>query len=918
MLQVRVQDPVLILLVEADSQGAANHAKGHLFEEFMARVLHTYGYEQPTREHLNVSADGVELDIRLRHEVSNHVAICECKAYTTAVSVPKITSFYGKMGLARMKDAAVEGLFIAIPRLTADAAEFAREVQSSGDQRFRAINAADIYRMLESRRLIKPPNTPGREYSDPAIVVHETGTYAAALEVDSSTRNADRVVICATEGRVPDAVLEALTEHAYSLGRPVVDEGRPDQSGGNVSFPASHDTVIVEVKGSSSDFEYQLPASPKYFIGRRNSLQKLNPLLQRHGGVFVLNAQSGWGKSSLALKVAAQARVKGAHTAVIDARTASHPSYVPAVIRHVAEAAERAGVMTLPPGATWATLSGAISSLQGSQWSTPKARLLIVFDQFENVFRNEDLTREFRNLAFMAQDERSRLVIGFSWKTDYVSWTENHPYRLRDEIREKAELVSLDPLGARDVDVILKRLEKEVDAKLSREIRQRLREYGQGLPWLLKKLAGHLIREISAGKTQEQLIAEALNVETLFETDLAALNPRSREALNFVARYAPIQAGEVTERYDATLVQSLLDQRLIVQVGEKLDTYWDTFRDYLNTGRVPIEDSYILRQTPPSVARLVSHVLDAGGTTSVADVTRAWNTSENVVWNVARELRQLGLAASAPNLVQLVPEIVAAEDIEGELRRRVAQALRRHRAYTSLVEQVERVQGAISAEQYATRLKDAFPAVAVADSTWKTYARVFMAWFEYAGLALVENGRVRPAPDGTEGKGQLTSNIRSRSAGTAFPTAPPGPSLRALAQLKASAGQATSGSALSRSLGQLLALGAISHSGGNLYSIAPGLVNSDGDVVPAYLYDLLAEVPGGRECLSALESDPKASPRVIGEVIAAARGVEWGDGTIEGAGKSFRAWARKAGVVTKHPGGGRRPKAGRTDPPTAL
>jgi len=62
-----------------------------------------------------------------------------------------------------------------------------------------------------------------------------------------------------------------------------------------------------------------------------------------------------------------------------------------------------------------------------------------------------------------------------------VDWTEHHPYQLRDEIRGGATVITLDPFGAKDVEVILKRLEKVVAQILSREIRQRLREYSQGL-----------------------------------------------------------------------------------------------------------------------------------------------------------------------------------------------------------------------------------------------------------------------------------------------------------------------------------------------------------------------------------------------------------------------------------------------------
>jgi hypothetical protein len=208
---------------------------------------------------------------------------------------------------------------------------------------------------------------------------------------------------------------------------------------------------------------------------------------------------------------------------------------------------------------------------------------MIFFDQFENVFLQEGTTREFRDLALRIRNTQAKILIGFAWKTDMVSWIEGHPYRLRDEIRGAGDQLIIGPMGHSDIELFLDLLEKQLPSGLSSDLRQRVLEYSKGLPWLFKKLAGHVINEISEGSSQEQLASESLNVKSLFEADMAGLSPVEIGALKYIARFAPVSATEVTEKYDASVIQSLLDKRLAVAVGDKVDTYWDIFRDFLNT-----------------------------------------------------------------------------------------------------------------------------------------------------------------------------------------------------------------------------------------------------------------------------------------------------------------------------------------------
>ncbi|MCW2904178.1 MAG: hypothetical protein JWO67_6443 [Streptosporangiaceae bacterium] len=882
-----VADPVVLVLAQGDTPAAISNARGHLFEAFVARLLHTYGYSDPTTERLNVIADGIELDVVASHEMSGQGAIAECKAYTSPVPASMLGTFHSKLITHRYETPSAQGFFVAIPRLTANGHEYARKI-STHDRGFHILTAGDIADLLRARHAIVDCPRENFLPSDPAVVVTKDGVHAACLELDLATRKPIRVLVWAAHGAVPTSVLETVAAAEYAQGCPAADARGP---GPAPQAPRTDPPpVIVAVTGSGSDFEYQLPAAPKFFVGRRRLVDDLGRALDDHAGVLVLNAQSGWGKSSVALRLQALTTQRKGHALVVDSRTATYKRFVTDALSLAAQQAQNARVLTLPTDASWASLPSAIQTLRSATWHA--GPLVVFFDQFENVFRDVELTREFRDLALAIRELADHVLVGFAWKTDLVAWTEDHPYQLRDQIRANATVLRLGPLGASEVGILLRRLEREMDEPLARDLRTRLREYSQGLPWLFKKLAGHLLREVKDGATQEDLASEALNVQNLFDADLAELSPAEHEAIRHIARYAPIPIGEVMERVTGPIVDSLLDRRLVVQVGERLDIYWDIFRDYLTTGRIPVEDSYILRMGPVSVARLLQQVAADSGDSRVPDLAERMNTSEKAVFNLSRELRLLGATAYEPNRVRLLPDIWQAEDREVELRRRVATSLRRHRAFTTFVALADRADGA-TVNAYARELPAAFPAVEVSETTWVGYARVYLQWFEYAGIALQQGSAWLAAPEGSPGVGDLLGGPLRRRLRGGFPHDAPGPSLRML--LRIAAGDTTAREADRRVAAPLLVIGALQESDG-VYLIRHERVVVNGAVVPEELKRLMLTVPGVREGLAVLEADPRARPQQVGQAVKAALDADWVTSTAVGVGKHLRGWAREAGV----------------------
>lgn len=497
-----VQDMQLLVIAAESSQGG----RGGLFERFIGKLLASeYGFESPTTGTLNVTSEGIELDVVAKHKLTGSTAVAECKAYTRPVSASELTNFYGKLTVERFDDPQAFGLLCALPRLTADGQEKADAI-AARDQNFKYLSANDLAGALRQAGMISDPPSSVGDASDHAVLVTESGIFGACIVLDGTSRTPTHVALWSPTGPVPPDVTELVAATGYANGLPVQPFGSDEREAAVTRDRAPEAVLLTSVAGSNSDFEYHLPASPKYFVGRAAAVKRLEEVLvTNRGAAVVLNAQSGWGKSSLALKMGDLAtRLNGVAT-VLDTRTADAQRYVSEVLRKAGTEAANTGILSLPDQASWASLESALTTLRAATWHDNERPVLAFFDQFENVFRDVALTRAFRDLALGVRDIPGPLVIGFAWKTDLVGWTEGHPYQLRDDIRSAGTVVVVEPFGAREVDTILNRVAKQAAVRLLPDLRSRLRAYSQGLPWLLKKLADHVLRELQRGETQEGL-----------------------------------------------------------------------------------------------------------------------------------------------------------------------------------------------------------------------------------------------------------------------------------------------------------------------------------------------------------------------------------------------------------------------------
>jgi hypothetical protein len=895
--RIAVETTSVAVLADGSSAGAISHRRGHLLEEFLAQLLGVLGYSEPRREHLNVTSQGIEIDVVAEHKVTRQKLMAECKAYSAAVRVPEFEPFVGKYLLARTDDDQLAGVFLGLPRLTPDAKEQADKLESKAPA-FRYLGSKEVVELLVGAKLLPDLDGVPPLSTDLTVVITEHGLALAARELDPQSRRATRTLLWSMGSIVPDPVV-ALVERDLSEGLPVV---RADDGTASVAIRRPPEPTIVAVRQSTSDFEYQLPAAPRFFVGRKTVEGSLVASItdRSGGGTLVVNAKSGWGKSSLALRLARRVTQAGGVALVVDSRTAERPEFVAAAVERLLRDAQARRLIVLPESAAFSSLASTIRSLRDADWKRGSKPLMLFFDQFENVFRDADLTREFRDLAVLVSELTVPVTVGFAWKTDLVGWTEDHPYQLRDEIRDGATLAVLDPLGPREIETLLRRLEKAVGEKLHRELRARLREVSQGLPWLFKKLAGHIIAELTSGATQEQLVRESLNVQTLFESDLAELSPAEQEGLRAIARSAPALVSDLEESVPSGILLSLFNRRLVVQVGERIDTYWDTFRDFLLTGRVAIEDSYMVRYAPSSgVSKLLRIAIADDGELSVPSAATTLSTSTSVIFNYARELRQFGLISAEANRIVVAPSIMSSSDREHAVRLQVAAALRRHRILSVVLSLFGDGSGPVPLTRLAQELPTVFPAVEANAESWLTYARAFAQWLSYAGLVSLTRDGVERAADGDTPQGRLLSGAVPVRVRSAFPQAPSGPAAQLLLHLADPSNPRPPQRSFRPALRDLALLNAVELDDHDHITLTDHALVADGAIDAVALRRRVESMPGLAEAFELLTEEPAASPQRVAACIANAHGAEWAHSTALSIGKYVRSWARECGVETK-------------------
>lgn len=743
-------------------------AQGNLLEQLICEVLGILQH----RVESNVRITGMEVDLLAEHMMSKEKIYVECKAYTsTNLAADALTKLLGNV-YAREVSA---GWLFSTGELGKDAKGFLEDWSNKPIELRKKLvvyRSQDIVRLLISTnrvidpKIIKLPSD--HKFTDEAILlISNLGRFWAIPTMHSVAgvwQNVGYFHVDTGHAVENPQVLDQLSKIKSTVSdlvpietsKFVLKKFQPSADGITTEF---ENIVAVPIAERWSDYR---PARADDFVGRIDEQEMVFDYLDlvRLGNtknrLLATKAPSGWGKSSFLNKLVAGCNGKRANRVFIyavDCRTAVSSRYAELALKKCFDQAIKSGFINA--GLEQVKIGGA--STPFSDISTheilrtlklEKKVLVLFFDQFEEITSKlelEDLFKSIQALCFAVDASQENVVLGFSWKTDGTVPQDHPAYHTWHTLADRRFEIELSQFTSTEISQALTRFSKEIGQKINAPIRRLLSDHCQGYPWLLKKLCIHIFSALQKKNVDQiAILNKALNVHELFRRDTSELSAPELGCLKNIAAESPADFFQIENKFGGDVIRKLIDLRLVIRSASKLILYWDIFRDYVLTGRVPpITSRYLPKINVGRTKVGIEHLLQSSGHRStLSRLEKNLRISAGSADNVARDLLMLGIAEYSRKDGRLA----LIQDTEFETIETIHRFLTSHIITKTLLVKY----GAgfkIDSEILPQIFSETYIDSDFADKTWAVYANVFTTWLTAFRIVSVRQNEIEHLPD---------------------------------------------------------------------------------------------------------------------------------------------------------------------------
>lgn len=733
--------------------------KGDLFEGLVKDLLSAQSYE--VEKELRVT--GAELDLLCKHKINSKEIYVECKAQKEKISAPILNKL---IGIVNLHDY-TEGWIISTSEFGKDAlgiVDLISKKPKEKSSQFSFYTPERVINSLISSGVIKPqPITQAENFIGNAdnlgswtLLISKYGRYWAVYTLKGGIPDGVLLFNASSQKMINDnATLENISkldsiicDYDVLAGLKELEEN--DKSTPLPSASKNNGFVnVVEVQIGDSWDDYR-PARPKDFVGRDDMQKEIIHFLSNvrdaktNTRVFAITGNSGLGKSSLIAKI--RDRAKNKHNSkkyfvyAVDIRGAKSPAYITSAFLTALKEAQKNGfgkkieLQLNDPNNYFASES--IAEYLESVRAENKI-ICLICDQFEELYSKPELFSVFtsaNNLMLDVAAFKGCFTLGFAWKTDSTTQQDHPAYHMWHNLSDMRREFRLGLFDSGEISKSITTFEKEFNHKISPAIRNQISYGCQGFPWLLKKLCINLKENLKRTGTSE-IAALDLDVEKLFTNDLDLLTPSERTCLDLIANRAPADWSEIIELSSATDVSNLVNKRMVVKSGDRLNIYWDIFKDYLVTKKLPIIPYNYIPTTEFSTLIKVAICLDTQNFKKLEDISQEANFKETTIMNIGADLVMFNIAERNVSSFKLNKEFKDKNEID--LLLKIRERFGKHSFKVALYK--KHLGKLIDLSTLTIVLKESLPKALHSEKTWDVYVRRLAKYLHITGYVL-QNG----------------------------------------------------------------------------------------------------------------------------------------------------------------------------------